>query len=43
VTTLTVRRKGDAVAIAVAGIEFDTSSGPPIVVQEFKREGKANE
>jgi len=26
-----------------AGIEFDTSSGPPIVVHEFKLEGKPNE
>jgi ATP-dependent HslUV protease subunit HslV len=26
-----------------AGIEFDTSSGPPIVVHEFTLEGKPNE
>ncbi len=26
-----------------AGIEFDTSSGPPIVVYEFKLEGESNE
>ena len=26
-----------------AGIEFDTSSGPPIVVYEFKLEGMPNE
>ena len=32
-----------AKAGVAAGIEFDTSSGPPIVVYEFKLEGKANE
>jgi ATP-dependent protease HslVU (ClpYQ) peptidase subunit len=26
-----------------AGIEFDTASGPPIVVYEFTLEGKPNE
>ena len=26
-----------------AGIEFDTASGPPIVVHEFTLEGKPNE
>jgi ATP-dependent protease HslVU (ClpYQ) peptidase subunit len=26
-----------------AGIEFDTSSGPPIVVHEIKLEGQRNE
>jgi len=32
-----------AQAGVAAGIEFDTSSGPPIVVHEFKLEGKPNE
>jgi ATP-dependent protease HslVU (ClpYQ) peptidase subunit len=32
-----------AEAGVAAGIEFDTSSGPPIVVHEFKLEGKRNE
>ncbi|MDZ4252595.1 MAG: MFS transporter [Sulfuritalea sp.] len=32
-----------AEAGVAAGIEFDTSSGPPIVVHEFKLEGKPNE
>ncbi len=32
-----------AEAGVAAGIEFDTSSGPPIVVYEFKLEGKPNE
>ena len=32
-----------AEAGVAAGIEFDTSSGPPIVVHEIQLEGKANE
>ncbi|MCX7156823.1 MAG: hypothetical protein NTW45_10340 [Rhodocyclales bacterium] len=32
-----------AEAGVAAGIEFDTSSGPPIVVHEVKLEGKSNE
>ena len=32
-----------AEAGVAAGIEFDTSSGPPIVVHEIKLEGKPNE
>ena len=32
-----------AEAGVAAGIEFDTASGPPIVVHEFKLEGKPNE